>query len=1153
MANDDAIWIPVLPSMRGFARAFNDGMRGVDRDGRRAGERAGQSFADGIASAQRKVERASQVLARARDREADAAGKVRVAEEQLNALRSRGVTDAGRIAAAEERVASSRRRAESAGRQTQAADQQLGRARNDLRRATDDSTRSQDQNTEAAGRGNRAMRAAGEGAGFLGSKLGGMAKLAAGAAAGFAGFQGAKSILTSGWDRLQSIDDARGKLTGLGHDAKSTETIMQSAMDSVKGTAYGFGDAAGIAAGAVAAGVKPGAELTQYLTRIGDASAIAGVGLSEMGSILNKVQTGQSAYAAELNQLADRGIPIYQWIAKEAGVAAGDVKKMAAEGKVSSELYFAAIDKNIGGAAKNMDTVSMAASNTKAAFGRLGATLLEPIFERAKGGLTGLTGLIDQATEKAGPMADKLAGGMRIAGDVLTTVATVGAPILVDVLGTLWDAFQRGVDIVSSVVGFLDQHKTTLGIVAGVITAFFLPALITSGATMAANAITIGVLTTAFKLHAMFTRGVAIATGVWTAAQTALNFAMSANPIGVVIAIVVALVAAIVLAYRNSETFRNIVQAAWQGIQTAASWAWDNVLKPVIDGFMAGLGWLGDKGLWLWQNVMVPAWDAISAGGQAMWGFVKPILDKFGSAISTVGDIAGKVAGGIKSAFSGVVDVLKAPVRFLGGLLAKIPTKIGPITVPGAAQIQSWGQTLQSLRTGGPVAGRRGSGELYGPGTDRSDSILGVGADGLPTAFVSAGEFVMNGWASRRFGPLLAMLNAGGRGADRVMDALRGVLPARADGGPVSADALVDFAKGVEGQPYEWGGVNWGDCSGAVSALANKATGRDPFGSRFATGTMGPELEARGFKPGLGPAGSLNIGWYNGGPYGGHTSATLPDGTAFEMGGARGNGQFGGGAAGADDPQYTDHMHLPPEHFGGLDAGAPTTGDSGALTAGGSSSGGGMSGANIGGGTSSFGNSGGKSAFNSAKDAQKGGVTVVWVENWPGGLSGTSGADSSVSVADSGAATATPAASGASTSEPEPVKVADPFVKFATGVDMNTVREAQLSSEPYKASDAGGWFEDPQASALDALFEVLGMSDVVKADDVLPSMESRYGVAGPDHSAPVRPAGEGAGGNAAPTQVVGTVVHGDVNVTDYDEFRDRQEKDEKRAMAKAGM
>lgn len=51
------------------------------------------------------------------------------------------------------------------------------------------------------------------------------------------------------------------------------------------------------------------------------------------------------------------------------------------------------------------------------------------------------------------------------------------------------------------------------------------------------------------------------------AAQFGLNIVMMANPIGLVIAAIVALGVAMVLMYRKSETFRNIVQGAWRGIQ----------------------------------------------------------------------------------------------------------------------------------------------------------------------------------------------------------------------------------------------------------------------------------------------------------------------------------------------------------------------------------------------------------------------------------------------------------------------------------------------------------------------------------------------------------------------------------------------------------
>lgn len=219
------------------------------------------------------------------------------------------------------------------------------------------------------------------------------------AAAGAAAAAGIGVALTNGFQRLSAIDDAKGKLEGLGHSTQSTAKIMDSALTSVKGTAYGLGDAATVAASAVAAGIKPGEQLTKYLSSVGDAASIAGVGLSDMGRIFNQVQTGQKAYTEDLNQLAERGIPIYQWLGEEMGVAAGEVKKLASDGKISSEVFFQAIDKNIGGAALSAGkTVRGSFQNMLAALGRLGAAAQQPAFGRLPGLFASATKAIDAAT-----------------------------------------------------------------------------------------------------------------------------------------------------------------------------------------------------------------------------------------------------------------------------------------------------------------------------------------------------------------------------------------------------------------------------------------------------------------------------------------------------------------------------------------------------------------------------------------------------------------------------------------------------------------------------------------------------------------------------------------------------------------------------------
>ncbi|QLF83995.1 tape measure protein [Gordonia phage Upyo] len=282
-------------------------------------------------------------------------------------------------------------------------------------------------------------------------------------------------------------------------------------------------------------------------------------------------------------------------------------------------------------------------------------------------------------------------------------------------------------------------------------------------------AVTTGISTAAFVAQRVALVAGAAVTGAMTVAQWALNAAMSANPIGLIILAIVALVGAIVLAYKNSETFRNIVQAAWDGIKVAVGFVWNNVLKPALDGFLAALGWVGDKAMWLWQNVMIPAWDAIKNAISVVWGFIRPILDNIGRGIESLGTIASKVGDAMRNAFNGVVDVLKAPIHAVGKLLASVPTSVFGVDIPGADTIRSWGETLQSLRDGGQVsvgvgmAGRTRDGVLWGPGSGTSDSILGVDSRGVPTALVSNKEGVVTAEAMANGGAaLVANLNRNG-------------------------------------------------------------------------------------------------------------------------------------------------------------------------------------------------------------------------------------------------------------------------------------------------------------------------------------------------------------------------------------------------------
>ncbi len=117
--------------------------------------------------------------------------------------------------------------------------------------------------------------------------------------------------------------------------------------------------------------------------------------------------------------------------------------------------------------------------------------------------------------------------------------------------------------------------------------------------------------------------------------------------------------------------------------------------------------------------------------------------------------------------------------------------------------------------------------------------------------------------------------------------------------------ALMSLLSQVSGTPYISGGDTPAgtDCSGLASWVANVASGRPAFGSRFNTGNIESALLARGFHYGTAPN-SVVIGWNSG-----HAAVTLPDGTPVSSGESGAGVRIGG--SGAYQPQFTNHMYLP--------------------------------------------------------------------------------------------------------------------------------------------------------------------------------------------------------------------------------------------------
>lgn len=185
--------------------------------------------------------------------------------------------------------------------------------------------------------------------------------------------------LAKGWSRMTQLDDARVKLKAIGTSAEDVEKITTAAGNAVDGTAYSMADAMTTAAAAAAAlGDNAGDKMDRYLRNVANASALAGVGMNEMGAIFNKVATNGKMTAEELNQLADRGVPIMQLLSNATGKSMDEVREALANGEIGIEELQQAFETLGPNVAKDIGskTITGTIANIGAAIGRVGEAFL---------------------------------------------------------------------------------------------------------------------------------------------------------------------------------------------------------------------------------------------------------------------------------------------------------------------------------------------------------------------------------------------------------------------------------------------------------------------------------------------------------------------------------------------------------------------------------------------------------------------------------------------------------------------------------------------------------------------------------------------------------------------------------------------------------
>ena len=255
-----------------------------------------------------------------------------------------------------------------------------------------------------------------------------------------------------GFERALNIENAQAKLKGLGHDSKSVAGIMDDALKSVKGTAFGLGDAATVAASLSASGVKQGKQLEKTLKTVADTAQISGRSLTDIGTIFGSVAARGKLQGDDMLQLMSSGVPVLQLLGKHLGKTSAEVSDMVSEGKIDFQTFADSMQEGLGGAAlKAGDTFSGALANVKAALSRLGEKVAGPVLNGLRDLFNQAIPLFDDFGEKVGPVLDDI-------GKKIGTSLSNAIPNIQNALSTIREGFEKsGIpDAVHNAFGGLD-------------------------------------------------------------------------------------------------------------------------------------------------------------------------------------------------------------------------------------------------------------------------------------------------------------------------------------------------------------------------------------------------------------------------------------------------------------------------------------------------------------------------------------------------------------------------------------------------------------------------------------------------------------------------------------------------------------------------
>ena len=232
--------------------------------------------------------------------------------------------------------------------------------------------------------------------------------------------------LAGGAKRIADVQQADVVMETMGIDKAGRDKLAGQYKGLAQNTPYSTGSISMLGSGLLSAGMSQD-DLQGALKGAIDTGALYGMSLDEIGLPLKQIQAKGKAQGDDIMQLADRGIPIYKWIAEQKGVDQSKVPDMVSKGQVSSEDVFAALAANSeGGAEKASKTLKGSWTNFLSSMSQAGEAFLTPMVEP-------LTELFQHGKETLTAL-QPLFKVLGMIGGVLVDVLTPALPVLIPLL-----------------------------------------------------------------------------------------------------------------------------------------------------------------------------------------------------------------------------------------------------------------------------------------------------------------------------------------------------------------------------------------------------------------------------------------------------------------------------------------------------------------------------------------------------------------------------------------------------------------------------------------------------------------------------------------------------------------------------------------------